>query len=216
MAWNSQKDIKQLNKIQDYESREEIAFDFWNNDLPWTNKPAIPSTSITQTFISEPEISDESYSATWNWQTTSWPSKNAVYDEMETRAKKNNVLELDNTTAFTPNADYEPATKKYVDDNAWWWSVSDEAYDATTWNWVTDVAPSKNAIRDKLETINPWLVWTKEVDETDIGDWKTLVYASWSNKLVYVSVALAIITVFWWITYDWFVLSNWVITWTPT
>jgi hypothetical protein len=28
-----------------------------------------------------------------------------------------NVLALDNTTAFTPDADYEPATKKYVDDN---------------------------------------------------------------------------------------------------
>lgn len=34
------------------------------------------------------------------------------------KADKSNVLELDNTTAFTPDADYEPATKKYVDDNA--------------------------------------------------------------------------------------------------
>ena len=33
-------------------------------------------------------------------------------------AEKSNVLELDNTDAFTPNANYEPATKKYVDDNA--------------------------------------------------------------------------------------------------
>ena len=32
-------------------------------------------------------------------------------------APKNNVLALDNTTPFTPDADYEPATKKYVDDN---------------------------------------------------------------------------------------------------
>jgi hypothetical protein len=39
-----------------------------------------------------------------------------VYDEMETRALKSNVLALDNTTAFTPTADYHPATKKYVDD----------------------------------------------------------------------------------------------------
>ncbi len=30
---------------------------------------------------------------------------------------KTNVLELDNTTAFTPTTDYHPATKKYVDDN---------------------------------------------------------------------------------------------------
>lgn len=33
-------------------------------------------------------------------------------------ALASNVLALDNTTAFTPDADYEPATKKYVDDNA--------------------------------------------------------------------------------------------------
>lgn len=31
-------------------------------------------------------------------------------------ALKSNVLELDNTDVFTPDADYEPATKKYVDD----------------------------------------------------------------------------------------------------
>jgi len=31
-------------------------------------------------------------------------------------ALKSNVLGLDNTTIFTPDADYEPATKKYVDD----------------------------------------------------------------------------------------------------
>lgn len=31
-------------------------------------------------------------------------------------ASKTNVLELNNTTAFAPDADYEPATKKYVDD----------------------------------------------------------------------------------------------------
>lgn len=35
-----------------------------------------------------------------------------------TKADKTNVLEKDNTTPFTPDADYEPATKKYVDDNA--------------------------------------------------------------------------------------------------
>jgi len=33
------------------------------------------------------------------------------------KADKSNVLELDNATVFTPDADYEPATKKYVDDS---------------------------------------------------------------------------------------------------
>jgi hypothetical protein len=33
-------------------------------------------------------------------------------------------------------------------------SVSDTAYDATSWNSVTDVAPSKNAVRDKIESLS--------------------------------------------------------------
>ena len=37
--------------------------------------------------------------------------------DLSTYALKTNVLELDNTTVFTPDANYEPATKKYVDDN---------------------------------------------------------------------------------------------------
>jgi hypothetical protein len=37
--------------------------------------------------------------------------------DLSAKADKTNVLELDNTTEFTPDADYEPATKKYVDDN---------------------------------------------------------------------------------------------------
>lgn len=31
---------------------------------------------------------------------------------------RHDYLALDNTTVFTPSTDYEPATKKYVDDNA--------------------------------------------------------------------------------------------------
>ena len=33
-------------------------------------------------------------------------------------------------------------------------AVSDTAYDATSWNGVTTVAPSKNAVRDKIETMS--------------------------------------------------------------
>jgi hypothetical protein len=39
-------------------------------------------------------------------------------EDLSDKADKSNVLELNNTTPFTPDADYEPATKKYVDDNA--------------------------------------------------------------------------------------------------
>lgn len=42
-------------------------------------------------------------------------------------------------------------------------SVSDTAYDATTWNGVTTIAPSKNAVRDKIESITPNATHTGEV-----------------------------------------------------
>lgn len=46
-------------------------------------------------------------------------SQFAVNDQLEFvfDIRNNNVLELDNTTPFTPDGDYEPATKKYVDDS---------------------------------------------------------------------------------------------------
>lgn len=44
----------------------------------------------------------------------------------------------------------QKAVKSYVDAK-----VSDAAYDATSWDGVTGIAPSKNAIRDKVETLAP-------------------------------------------------------------
>ena len=54
------------------------------------------------------------------------------------------------TGVVDPTADQEVATKKYVDDNAG--GVSDIAY-AASWNGVTGIAPSKNAVYDKIETL---------------------------------------------------------------
>jgi hypothetical protein len=39
-----------------------------------------------------------------------------IKDVVSTKADKDNVLELDNTTEFTPSSDFHPSTKKYVDD----------------------------------------------------------------------------------------------------
>lgn len=45
-------------------------------------------------------------------------------------------------------------------------SVDDTAYDATSWDGVTDVAPSKNAVRDKFESIGGGLVSDTAYDES--------------------------------------------------
>lgn len=66
----------------------------------------IPSSAI----INDLEESDESvYSSN---------KIMSLIPDISVKADKSNVLELNNTTEFTPNNDYEPATKKYVDDNA--------------------------------------------------------------------------------------------------
>ncbi|NLI08913.1 MAG: hypothetical protein GX457_17780, partial [Thermotogaceae bacterium] len=40
-----------------------------------------------------------------------------------------NILRTDNTTEFTPTANYHPATKKYVDDNAGTGDMAKATYD---------------------------------------------------------------------------------------
>lgn len=46
-------------------------------------------------------------------------------DALLAKAAVDNVLALDNTTEFTPTADYHPATKKYADDHGGMWQVVD-------------------------------------------------------------------------------------------
>ena len=46
------------------------------------------------------------------------PVSTAQQAALDAKANKSNVLEKDGTTAFTPTGDYQPATKKYVDDTA--------------------------------------------------------------------------------------------------
>jgi len=45
-------------------------------------------------------------------------NKTEIDNSLDGKADDGNVLALDNTTPFTPDADYEPATKKYIDDTA--------------------------------------------------------------------------------------------------
>lgn len=46
-------------------------------------------------------------------------------------------------------------------------SVSDTAYDATSWNGVTTIAPSKNAVRDKFEALTSYKII--QVVNTQVG-----------------------------------------------
>lgn len=97
-----------------------------------------------------------------------------LIEEMESKAYSADVIKKDNTTAFTPTWNYHPATKKYVDDTAAG-KVSNTAYDASTWDWVENIAPSKNAIRDKLAAMDETIWWKQD----SISDLSTIRAWAW-------------------------------------
>ncbi len=83
-----------------------------------TNLPAAPVTSVSgQTGEVVLDKDAVGLNHVDNTSDTDKPISNDTQAALDTKADKNNVLELDNTVAFTPANDYEPATKKYVDDN---------------------------------------------------------------------------------------------------
>lgn len=83
------------------------------------------------------------------------------------------------TTPYTPEYDWSPATKKYVDDK-----VSDTAY-AASWDWDTTNAPSKNAVYDKIESINEVPSWWNNGDVlTNVSGTPTWSAPSWWDVMV--------------------------------
>lgn len=77
--------------------------------------------------------------------------------DAELDADQHKVIDLPNCTA-----DNDAARKKYVDDeisSAIADVVSDAVYDADNWNNVTDVAPSKNTVRDVVVTLAEAVVY---------------------------------------------------------
>lgn len=63
-------------------------------------------------------------SSKWtSWVVDLW----TVITDVSWKANTSDVLTKTNTTAYTPTANYHPATKKYVDDavaSAWWWNMN--------------------------------------------------------------------------------------------
>lgn len=96
-------------------------------------------------------IVDTAFDNTWNGDTTQGASRNALYDqfivvagtvtsEAATRLAADNALD---TRLDTIEADYLTSAK-----------IDNTAYDATSWNTVTTIAPSKDAVRDKFVTVD--------------------------------------------------------------
>ena len=89
-------------------------------------------------------VSASSTGTVWGDITGTLANQTDLQTALDLKADKANVLELDNTTSFTPTLDYHPATKKYVDDqiNANAFNelyIGGSADTDGTWRFVTDV-----------------------------------------------------------------------------
>ena len=91
-------------------------------------------------------------------------------------------------TPYTPQYDWSPATKKYVDDTASW-KVSDTAYWAG-WDGDTTHAPSKNAVYDKIESLSVVPSWWNNWDVLTNVSWTP----TWSAPTWWVSMSTITVT----------------------
>lgn len=125
-----------------------------------TKVPQITTNSLWQvTWITEvnvtypSQVSDTAYASSWNWVTTIAPSKNAVYDK---------IAAMDTTIGWKQDTISDLATIRSWA-SAWATAlqpsaISDAAY-ASSWDWVTTVAPSKNAVYDKISAMDTTISW---------------------------------------------------------
>lgn len=118
----------------------------WDQTVAWT-----------KTFSTSPVVPSKTSAA------TNTGTAIATEAQVYLKANTSDVLTKTNTTSFTPSANYHPATKKYVDDTAAW-KVSDTAY-AASWDWVTSVAPSKNAVYDHFLEIQPTVMTASQYSQ---------------------------------------------------
>ena len=106
-------------------------------------------------------------------------SFNDIYDNA---AEKADVLEKTNTTAYTPTADYHPATKKYVDDNggggtSTWLGLTDTPSSFTSNYWVKvnsagtalELVTAPTGTGDMLSTNNLSDVASSTTSATNLG-----------------------------------------------
>ena len=107
-----------------------------NNTLGMVRGSAAGDVSITDGNMT---VLHSQNSGQLNGQSSSYY---ATASEVETKADKSNVLEKDNTVAFTPSADYHPTTKKYVDAKA----------RGAEWGYITGEISSQEDLKGQLDS----------------------------------------------------------------
>lgn len=171
-------------------------------------------TIDSQTFVANDRIvsildNASTWTYSWNWHKLDYT------DQVLSVAGKTGAVTLDhgditdfdtelagktNTTPFTPTADYHPATKKYVDDNAGWWSSAKPRSQRMTW-----LFPDSNIDPETDLTWNDWhtvsCIWYELnssgalVKRDDSSHWSNFYYTSANAKTVRQNCTIALVNV---------------------
>jgi hypothetical protein len=136
-----------LTPVREVAPLETVSSTLWNAEFERVSKrdEEFREFGLPTTTIDPSSISDTAYSSGWDGVTAVAPSKNAVYDKVETLVSDTAYAAgWDGVTGTAPskNAVYDKIETL----------VSDTAY-AASWNGVTTVAPSKNAVYDYVSNI---------------------------------------------------------------
>ena len=118
------------------------------------NKVIKAYVDSTASWSASAVIDNTAYWSSWDGDTTHAPSKNAVYDEVNTINTNITNLQTDMTNAQTDITNAQTDITNLQTTTGW--LVSDTAF-WSSWDWDTTHAPSKNAIYDVLGDVETLL-----------------------------------------------------------
>jgi len=146
----------------------------WDGD---TNAPTKNALRDKIETLGSASIDDTAYGAGWDGETTTAPSKNAVYDKIETIGasgeattyevlNSNSDVDTDLTDGATASTVPSAAAAKNYTDSL----IDDTTYNESSWDGDTD-APTKNAVRDKIEALDAEKVELTDPNADSILGW---------------------------------------------
>lgn len=160
----------------------------WNETITWT-----------KTFTTDPVLPSKTTDATNTW--TSPATEAQVYKKQDTLVSWTNIKTI-NTTSLLWSWDISVQETlvswtniKTVNNTTILWSwnidtnqVSDVAYDSS-WDWVISIAPSKNAVYDKIESLS-WAIPTVNDGTISFTQWWVAKWDFTTNQASAETIAL--------------------------
>lgn len=131
----------------------------------WVTSINSQTWDVTLTIPTVPTNVSDFVNDAWYITANDLPTIDASMSDSSTNAVQNNVIKNYVDTQV------QEATSGAVSDTAYW----------TSWNWITGIAPSKNAVYDKISAMDTTIAWKQNTisDLSTIRSWAAL----WATAL---------------------------------